>query len=94
MQIASEKIFKKFTRKAADNMPQGKRRIFLGGEKIGFNKIMRFGCAFYPAKILGFFVLRYETCVGFFTVVKRLCGKHALFSPMLYFKNRIKYEIL
>lgn len=55
---------------------------------------MRFGCAFYPAKILGFFVLRYETCVGFFTVVKRLCGKHALFSPMLYFENRIKYEIL
>lgn len=67
---------------------------FFWGEKIGFNKIMRFGCAFYPAKILGFFVLRYETCVGFFTVVKRLCGKHALFSPMLYFKNRIKYEIL
>lgn len=31
---------------------------------------------------------------GFFTVVKRLCGKHALFSPMLYFKNRIKYETL
>lgn len=31
---------------------------------------------------------------GFFTVVKRLCVKNALFSPMLYFKNRIKYETL
>lgn len=74
-------------------MPQGKRRIFFVASSV-YIKILRFGCAFYPAKILGFFVLRYETCVGFFTVVKRLCGKNALFSPMLYFENRIKYEIL
>lgn len=94
MQIASEKIFKKFTRKAAQQYAARQTADFFWGEKIGFNKIMRFGCAFYPAKILGFFVLRYETCVGFFTVVKRLCGRHALFSPMLYFKNRIKYETL
>ena len=94
MQIASEKIFKKFTRKAAQQYAARQTADFFCGEKIGFNKIMRFGCAFYPAKILGFFVLRYETCVGFFTVVKRLCGKNALFSPMLYFKNRIKYETL
>ena len=62
-------------------MPQGKRRIFFVASSVYI-------------KILGFFVLRYETNGGFFTVVKRLCGKHALFSPMLYFKNRIKYETL
>lgn len=79
MQIASEKIFKKFTRKAAQQYAARQTADFFWGEKIGFNKIMRFGCAFYPAKILGFFVLRYETCVGFFTVVNASAGKMRYF---------------
>ncbi len=33
-------------------------------------------------------------CGGFFTVMKRSCVNKALFSTMLYFENRIKYEIL
>lgn len=69
-------------------MPQGKRRIFFGGEKIGFNKIMRFGCAFYHAKILGFFVLRYEVCIRriFYSCETLVREKCVIFSNALFQK--------
>jgi hypothetical protein len=59
---------------------------FFWGEKIGFNKIMRFGCAFYPAKILGFFVLRYEVCIRriFYSCETLVREKCVIFSNALF----------